>query len=238
MTVAATPTTPQVRKKGPPFRTSAAVLVLGIIVAIPGVLILVFAFWHALSGPTYTIPGSLHLDLGPGRYVVFERTGHRSSFGPVTVERDRGLLLETNQLVVNGPGGTSLEVREATPNENITRNSDRYVSSLEFTTPRAGRYELDFSGAEPGRVIVQRPLEDLVSRRAAWVVAIGVGWLVALIGMVMLITGVVRRGRAERAATRLAPAQWMPGPAWYPDPQGQHRLRYWDGRQWTDHFAD
>jgi hypothetical protein len=35
-----------------------------------------------------------------------------------------------------------------------------------------------------------------------------------------------------------------PGPAsgpkadWYPDPQGQARLRYWDGSQWTDQTAD
>ena len=31
------------------------------------------------------------------------------------------------------------------------------------------------------------------------------------------------------------------GPAaadWYPDPQGQKRLRYWDGGAWTDHTAD
>lgn len=25
---------------------------------------------------------------------------------------------------------------------------------------------------------------------------------------------------------------------WYPDPHGQHRLRYWDGSAWTDHVAD
>jgi hypothetical protein len=29
-----------------------------------------------------------------------------------------------------------------------------------------------------------------------------------------------------------------PAPDWYPDPQGQARLRYWDGSQWTDQTAD
>jgi hypothetical protein len=24
---------------------------------------------------------------------------------------------------------------------------------------------------------------------------------------------------------------------WYPDPQGQARLRYWDGQRWTDHTS-
>ncbi|HET9076456.1 MAG TPA: DUF2510 domain-containing protein [Acidimicrobiales bacterium] len=29
-----------------------------------------------------------------------------------------------------------------------------------------------------------------------------------------------------------------PPPAWYPDPSGAHRLRWWDGFRWTAHTAD
>ena len=29
-----------------------------------------------------------------------------------------------------------------------------------------------------------------------------------------------------------------PAPGWYPDPQGQKRLRYWDGSRWTEQTAD
>jgi hypothetical protein len=29
-----------------------------------------------------------------------------------------------------------------------------------------------------------------------------------------------------------------PPASWYPDPRGARRLRYWDGRQWTEHTAD
>ena len=40
----------------------------------------------------------------------------------------------------------------------------------------------------------------------------------------------------ELRAIQLRPAQ---APAdWYPDPHGQHRLRYFDGASWTDHVAD
>jgi uncharacterized integral membrane protein len=35
-----------------------------------------------------------------------------------------------------------------------------------------------------------------------------------------------------------AQAGGQPKADWYPDPQGQARLRYWDGAQWTDQTAD
>jgi hypothetical protein len=50
-----------------------------------------------------------------------------------------------------------------------------------------------------------------------------------------------RREQAPPAAA--APVQQQPPPpappppAWYPDPTGQARLRYWDGRAWTAHTA-
>ena len=29
-----------------------------------------------------------------------------------------------------------------------------------------------------------------------------------------------------------------PAPGWFPDPQGEARLRWWDGSRWTDHTHD
>jgi len=34
-----------------------------------------------------------------------------------------------------------------------------------------------------------------------------------------------------------APGTAQPPPAWYPDPYGQARLRWWDGWRWTEHLA-
>jgi hypothetical protein len=40
------------------------------------------------------------------------------------------------------------------------------------------------------------------------------------------------------AATPPAPQQQSGQAAdWYPDPQGQARLRYWDGQRWTEHTS-
>lgn len=35
-----------------------------------------------------------------------------------------------------------------------------------------------------------------------------------------------------------APATSSAAAGWFPDQQGRHELRYWDGAQWTKHVAD
>jgi hypothetical protein len=43
---------------------------------------------------------------------------------------------------------------------------------------------------------------------------------------------------AEPAAAPEPAASSGPAAGWYPDPQGQKRLRYWDGSRWTEQTAD
>jgi hypothetical protein len=223
--------------KGPRFRVSAVVLGLGVLIAIPGVIVMGFAIWHALSGPAYRVPGTTELHLGSGEYIVFEHTGDRDTYGPLTIQRGRGVTLSHDQLVVTGPDGQSVTVRNAPPNETIDRNGDRFTSALTFDTPREGDYTLQFDTPEPGQIMVQRSFTAIFTRHVPWIISAAAGWLVALVGMTMLLVGVIRRGRAERA-TRTALAAGVAGAAWYPDPMGQHRLRYWDGRQWTSYTSD
>ncbi|MSW84519.1 MAG: DUF2510 domain-containing protein [Actinobacteria bacterium] len=45
-----------------------------------------------------------------------------------------------------------------------------------------------------------------------------------------------RNGRKEEWRARSGAASRAAD--WYPDPQGLHRLRYWDGTAWTDHIAN
>jgi hypothetical protein len=82
----------------------------------------------------------------------------------------------------------------------------------------------------------------------AWLANVGSALL--LIGaLVALLPAMARRaGRthqpallgADAAPTTPAPASTpatvtsSPAPGWYPDPSGRARLRYWDGRTWTE----
>lgn len=223
--------------KGPRFRTSAAVMIVGILVAIPGVVVFGAGIWHTVFAPTLRVPGTTQLQLGSGTYIVFEHTGHTDNYGPVAIRRSSGVTIDARQLVVRAQNHRRIPVRNSIPNETIDRGSDHYVSAVEFTVPRAASYSLRFR-TTVGKVMVARPLGDLFRRRVPWLVEIAAGWVLALIGVTMLIVGVVRRGRAKRAANTTFNSGGVAAADWFADPRGEHRLRYWDGRQWTDHIAD
>jgi hypothetical protein len=218
------------KTKGPPLRVSVAVLVIGIVLAIPGVLIFGTSIWQTFSGPTYAVPGTIRLDLGRGTYIVYERSDDR----PVTID--------FTELTVTDAAGEIVLVDNFPPNETITRGGNRYRAAVEFETTRSGTYTLRFDTKEGGSVIVQRSLVDRLDGRAGWFIAVGLGWLVAILGAAMIIIGSVRRGRAIRqarfATAGVGPAMPVAAPAWYPDPSRQHRLRYWDGTRWTEHTAE
>jgi hypothetical protein len=44
--------------------------------------------------------------------------------------------------------------------------------------------------------------------------------------------------RSADTASESAAGATLPPPNWYPDPHGTHRLRFWDGKRWTDHVAE
>ena len=54
--------------------------------------------------------------------------------------------------------------------------------------------------------------------------------------------GAAPAGGGQQPAAAAAPAAAAPSggqaPGWYPDPQGQKRLRYFDGSAWTEHTSD
>lgn len=227
-------------------------IVIGLVLGITGAVALGVAFWDVITGPRYTVPGVVRLHLDSGTHIVFEQTGTNQSFGPLNVNRFGGVSIEPGQLVVTGPDGADLRVRQSDPGESIDRNSEHYVAAVEFNAPRAGTYRLAFRTG-PARIVIQPPLGDVVRDNVWWIVATVAGGLLFLGGFVLLIVGVARRSSARRAAAvQFAPVgtgSSMPAPsapptpavapaAWYPDPHGQRRLRYWDGATWTDHTAD
>ncbi len=243
--------------KGPGLLISIAVLVLGIIVAVAGIIGFATRFVDFLDSPAYTVPGTAQIKLEKGTYLVYD-------LAPVG--------LDPSELTVTDPDGRDIRVKSTSPNETITNNSGgNYRSTVEFEVPRPGRYTLRFDTAQRTRVIVQHPLEDIFLDNVGWLLAIVAGGLLGVAGIILLIVGIVRRSKDKRTRAMLptggvgaavmtpaVPGPAVPGPAvvapvvpapaaaptslpaaaWFPDPHGQHRLRYWDGQAWTDHTSD
>jgi hypothetical protein len=76
--------------------------------------------------------------------------------------------------------------------------------------------------------------EDSTAYRVGYVV----GRIAVIAAIVALVVFLVRRSSQRRAAAGSPQAPATPPPGWHPDPQGQARLRWWDGTRWTEHTAD
>jgi hypothetical protein len=77
------------------------------------------------------------------------------------------------------------------------------------------------------------PLTQLgVNDQAAFAIAL----LIVLIGIPVLYARGARRDAAHHALAQ--PPQPYPVAGWYPDPTGQHRMRYWTGNGWSDRVVD
>ncbi len=229
------------RPPGPRFGISLSVLLAGVLAAAIGVLALVGAFWSVLRGPVYAVPATVRLHLDAGGYRIYELD--RSGSG-----RPGRPLVDSSTVSVRSPAGSPVPVLGTGRSESIANGSEHFDTVVRFDAPTSGTYTLRLTPDTPTRVMVQPPLEDVVRDHLGWLLLVLVGFGAAAIGFVMVVVGVVRRSAARKRSSPVTPPSATATPTaapptvapagWYPDPSAVHRLRYWDGRAWTEHVAD
>jgi hypothetical protein len=219
------------RPPGPSLRLSIVLIVAGLALAIPTFIAGIVPIVHAVSDPQrFDAPETVRVHLGKGDYMIYEYAGHNSigsAFSP-----DTNVSISPADVTVTGSDGTSIEVRERGDlQETLSVAGNRYAGAVRFTTPAAGEYLVKVDSTLPVAVLIARPFGDTVKSVLGWFALTGLGGVMAVVGIVLLIVGSVRRNRSKNAFAYAG----APAPGWHPDPWGSGQWRYWDGVRWTEH---
>jgi hypothetical protein len=184
---------------GPSLLLAIVVIAAGVIGAATCVGLAVDRFVGMLDGPTATTPGSFTWSLGQGTWLISQRTGSSASAGPVSFTKDNARTLSPSEIGVKGPGGEVLPVSQV-EGETVTKGSTIYTGVAEFSAHIRGDYSVTFS--TPGRdvVLLTPSLGQMGLNELGFVAGGAASGLVALIGAVLLIVGMVRRRNARQAA--------------------------------------
>jgi len=226
------PPMPLPARRGPPgprLMASFVVIGIGLVIGVVSVIAIAIPLVGTFTSPSYAVPGDIRVHLHHTRYIVYQHTGTRSTFGSTKDDVPAAIRMEPAALSVQASDGSAVPVEVDESSETLTRGSDVYSGALAFDAPSGGEYDLTFTNTTSTTVVIARSLSDAVRSVAVWFAVGAVGGAVMVGGVIMLIVGIVRRGRAKRAMY----GGWGPppgsGPPWsgyppqsYPPPPGQY----------------
>lgn len=209
---AATP--PPVKGKGLIW-TGAVLLVVGMVLVVAGIVGVVASAASLVSGfgSPVTTPTTVTRTLESGTtYAIYERSSLASGAG---TESDPLLAtVSPADVTVTGPGGVQVPVTDpGAMTQTFTNGGTQYFAVATFDAPASGSYEITI--ASEGAELLIAPSFSAFGRSIAWVAAIGLGGLLALLGLILLIVGLVRRSSSKRAATAAVGAAAYPAQTAY-----------------------
>lgn len=156
--------------------------------------------------------------------------------------------VDSSAIKVSGPDGNDIPVACiscGTTTQSTTVNGQEYLGIIQFTAPTAGTYTIDVR-QDNVSVAVGRPV---LQSAGSLFGGIAIAAVLGMLGFVLVVTGIIwlvvisvnnkkvavpegantpeiaAQGTGERSTPR----------GWYPEAQNPDQLRWWDGKQWTEH---
>ena len=131
--------------------------------------------------------------------------------GPLTATQNTGVSLLPDQVMITAADGTTVPVGVLAVDETLTRGNATFTGAARFVIASQGSYRVTVTA--PGLHIVVAPsITSSLGRVLAWLALVGIGALLGILGGILLVVGLVRRGRGS------APAEGPAVGGWFADP--------------------
>ena len=194
--IAAAKEATKTKEPGPPLWLSILVFLVGAALIAVGGATIVSRVLESQTVDSFAVPGQQSRQLDPGSHDVFGSTGNITDFSGAPE------FFSEDVTITNVETGASVTVTPDLERLPIDRLTTRYERVGTFEISEAGEYVFEVTppaGATESRAVVARSLLESFSELQTPLILIGVGTVATLIGVVMIVVGIVRRGRAKRA---------------------------------------
>lgn len=187
-------------------------LTVGGVCAFVGLMLFAVVGFAGFESHAYKAPVTVTLRCHVGEYYVYQHIGSQISVPGFSYSHSGFPTLRPDQVDVRGPDGARVATFTAEAADTITSGSWIYLDTVGFHARTPGNYEIHISAVSPPNVIIAPSIGSQFVRAAPWLIMVGAGGLVALIGLVVLIVSLVRRGRQVSVpAYHLSPSYpWGP----------------------------
>ena len=182
------------KKPGPALWLSILIFVIGAALASFGGIRAFTTAFESITVDAFDIPGSQTRTLDAGEFEVFGESG-------TILDLDRGTTFGIDDITVTQVAtGNNIPLFQPALATEFNRNATFFTTVAVFEVTEPGDYRIDIeSNGQALGLVVRALLSSFDAVRTPLILLIA-GAIIAVLGMIMIVVGIVRRSRADKAA--------------------------------------